>query len=154
MHEFTQIGATIANRIAVQSGGQWSALAEAWTVPRSTVFHDDGSGGGPALYAAGEFQRGRRPGSEYRTLDGSGWEPVGGGIGGAVLALAPFDDGSGAKLFAGRRIHLGGRICGELPRLLGRERVAERLPAAGSMSSAHSPPSAAWRRGTRLVCGR
>lgn len=65
--------------------------------------HDDGSG--RALYAAGTLltANGGGPSSRILRWDGSSWSSVGAGSGpnGTVRSLAVFDDGSGAKLYAG-----------------------------------------------------
>jgi trimeric autotransporter adhesin len=69
-----------------------------------TVF-DDGSGGGPALYAGGDFTT--AGGQEVNSIakwDGSKWSALGTGMmDGSVLALTVFDDGSvsGPALYAG-----------------------------------------------------
>ncbi len=74
-------------------GGPVSAL---------TVF-DDGSGGGPALYAGGNFDwAGDQAVHRIARFDGGGWSPLGEGfLRGAVVALVAFDDGAGPALFAG-----------------------------------------------------
>lgn len=63
---------------------------------------DDGSGGGPALYAGGSFlSAGGSPVNQIARWDGSAWAPVGAGFNGWVYALTVFDDGSGPALYAG-----------------------------------------------------
>jgi hypothetical protein len=59
--------------------------------------YDDGSGAGPALYAAGQFTNaGGQPAGRIAKWDGASWSPLGSGINGTVYALAVYDDGSGA----------------------------------------------------------
>jgi hypothetical protein len=65
-----------------------------------TVF-DDGSG--PALYAGGDFTNaGSVSASGIAKWNGSSWSALSGGLSAdAVHALTVFDDGGGAKLYAG-----------------------------------------------------
>jgi hypothetical protein len=66
---------------------------------------DDGLGGGPALYAAGEFESvGDAAASRIAKWDGNAWSPLGSGLSSAVRALAVFDDGSGG----GPELYVGG----------------------------------------------
>lgn len=68
------------------------------------VVFDDGSGGGPALYAGGAFTNaGGVVVSNIARWDGASWEGVGGGLNGGVNALIVFDDGhgDGPVLYAG-----------------------------------------------------
>jgi hypothetical protein len=62
--------------------------------------HDDG--GGRALYAGGAFSAAAGAVADnVARWDGVAWAPLGAGIpNGAVLALASFDDGGGADLYA------------------------------------------------------
>jgi len=84
----------------------WSGVGTA-TIVRALTFFDDGTG--PALYAAGSFPRpGGGPAFNVARWDGTEWSPVGTGMESVglfhqppqVLALAVFDDGSGAALYA------------------------------------------------------
>ncbi len=103
--DFFTAGGVSAQRIAKWDGTSWSALgsgidAAVWSL---TGF-DDGSGVGPALYAAGEFTTaGGVPASRIAKWDGTRWSALGSGMNSAVLALTVFDDGSGAgpALYAG-----------------------------------------------------
>jgi trimeric autotransporter adhesin len=84
------------------SGGSVRAL---------TVF-DDGSGGGPALYAGGFFTTaGEQPASRIAKWDGSTWSALDTGMNGSVRALTVFDDGlgSGPALYAGGSFTTAGR---------------------------------------------
>ncbi|MBX3322950.1 MAG: hypothetical protein KF757_08165 [Phycisphaeraceae bacterium] len=108
---FTSAGGVTVNRIARWNGSAWSGLTGPGgtgvngTVWSLTVF-DDGSGGGPALYAGGVFTTAggvtvnriaRWDGSAWSALTGSG----GTGVGSWVNAMAVFDDGTGSALYAG-----------------------------------------------------
>lgn len=103
---FTVAGSTPANRIARWDGQAWSPLGSGFDaqVLALAVF-DDGSGAGPQLYAGGFFSTADGlPASRIARWDGSSWSPLGLGLsGGAVRALAVYDDGTGngPKLFAG-----------------------------------------------------
>lgn len=64
--------------------------------------HDDGSG--EALYVGGMFSTaGGVSATNIARWDGQNWSPVGGGFNtlGLVMALAVYDDGAGAALYAG-----------------------------------------------------
>ena len=68
----------------------------------ATCVFDDG--GGPALYAGGDFTvAGGVPASRIARWDGASWSALGGGTDDMVLALAVFDDGNGPALYAGGR---------------------------------------------------
>jgi hypothetical protein len=92
---------------------------------------DDGSG--PALYVGGGFtatSSGATPLRAVARWDGSSWSPLGAGfVTGVVLALAAFDDGSGAAL------HAAGTIGGAVSKWNGAEWLP--LPSApnGSVSA-------------------
>ena len=68
---------------------------------------DDGSGGGPALYAGGGSIAGGVVVNHVAKWDGSSWSSLGGGMNNAVHALAVFDDGSGG----GPALYAGGGYC-------------------------------------------
>ncbi|TVQ33647.1 MAG: hypothetical protein EA376_01970, partial [Phycisphaeraceae bacterium] len=107
---FTTAGGVSASRIAKWNGAVWSSLGDGvggssigW-VRALTVF-DDGSGGGPALYAGGSFTTaGGVSASRIAKWDGATWSPLGSGMNGSVRALTVFDDGSGA----GQALYAGG----------------------------------------------
>ncbi|MBL9120460.1 MAG: Ig-like domain-containing protein [Phycisphaerae bacterium] len=110
---FTTAGGVAANYIAKWNGTSWSSLGTGgangvnFWVNALTVF-DDGSGGGPALYAAGYFTTaGGVAANAIAKWDGTSWSPLGtgstNGLNGFVLSLAVLDDGSsgGPALYAG-----------------------------------------------------
>jgi hypothetical protein len=108
---FTTAGGVTAPRIAKWDGAGWSALGSGMDggspfVSALTVF-DDGSGGGPALYAGGGFTTAGGVTAPYiAKWDGAAWSGLGSGMGGSlalVNSLTTFDDGSGAgpALYAG-----------------------------------------------------
>ena len=104
---FTSAGGVSVSDIAKWDGANWqdvgggvSAPNGAITVNALTVF-DDGSGGGPALFAGGQFQNaGGVPANYIAKWDGTTWSPLGGGLIGRVNALTVFDDGNGSALYA------------------------------------------------------
>lgn len=70
----------------------------------SLAIFDDGMGGGPALYAGGEFNSADgAPAFRVARWSGSAWSPVGGGTNGGVYSFTSFDDGAGggSALYAG-----------------------------------------------------
>lgn len=72
---------------------------------------DDGSGGGLALYAGGQFtSAGGAPASRIAKWDGSAWPPLGDGVSGWVEALTVFDDGTGPALYAGGNFTAAGGV--------------------------------------------
>ncbi len=105
---FTTAGRTSTNRIAKWDGSSWSALASGVSGPYAsvnalTVF--DG-GTGPALYAGGCFTTaGGASAGHIAKWNGLTWSALGSGFASwsyiGVSALAVFDDGSGAELYAG-----------------------------------------------------
>jgi hypothetical protein len=86
------------------NGSLWSSLGIAsGGVDALTVF-DDGTG--PALYAGGAFSSiGGVAANKIAKWNGSAWSALAGGLTGnlstAAFALRVFDDGGGAKLYAG-----------------------------------------------------
>ena len=111
---FTQAGGSPASNIARWDGTQWSPLGSGlngW-VSALTVF-DDGSGGGPALYAGGYFtQAGGNPANRIARWDGTQWSALGAGVSGLVSSLSVFDDGSGSgpALYAGGQFTSAGDV--------------------------------------------
>jgi hypothetical protein len=89
-------------------------------VVRAQAVYDDGQG--PKLYVGGTLRQ--AGGQEVRGLarkNGTSWETIGdvelGGLAGEIYALAVFDDGSGAKLFAGGRFDsIGGGSANHIAR--------------------------------------
>lgn len=112
---FATAGGVAAHFIAKWNGTQWSPLGSgvggvpiAPYVYALTVF-DDESGGGPALYAGGNFATaGGVAASRIAKWNGTQWSPLGSGIGGegypSVSAITVFDDGSGD----GPALYVGG----------------------------------------------
>ena len=93
------------------NGASWSTPGPIATagVAAMTVFDD---GGGPALYVGGFFgTAGGVTAHNVARWDGTSWSAVGApgaGFPSAVLTLAAYDDGGGAKLFAGGTLDVGG----------------------------------------------
>jgi len=102
---FLSAGGITANRIARWNGSAWSSLGSGTScwVAALAVFDD---GAGPALYAGGCFATAGGVAVNYVARWKSGtWSAVAGGMGGGgglpyVHALAVFDDGAGAALYA------------------------------------------------------
>ncbi|MFO1009944.1 MAG: hypothetical protein U1F29_07770 [Planctomycetota bacterium] len=84
------------------AAGTWSAQIFLVTTYDLHVF-DDGTGSGPALFAAGQFQSGQPRGIARWRGDGSSWTEVAGGLDGPATALGDVDDGTGEgpTLFVG-----------------------------------------------------
>ena len=95
---------TGGNGIAKWDGASWSELGSGSGLNRpvrALAVYDDG--GGRALYAGGDFWiTDGVAASRIAKWDGTSWSALGSGVGGSsVLALAGYDDGSGAALYAG-----------------------------------------------------
>jgi hypothetical protein len=111
---FTTAGSVQANHIAKWNGSSWSALGSGTSGYFSDLaVFDDGTG--PALYGAGHFSDvGGVVANNIAKWDGSNWAAVGSGLGGqmyeTVNALAVFDDGAGAALYAGGRFAMAGAV--------------------------------------------
>lgn len=118
---FTSIDGQTLLRIARWDGSQWSEVGGGITEPAelglalvtSMAVFDDGSG--PALYVGGQFTAaGGVTASAIARWDGQSWSAVGGGFTNEgqtpplVLALAEFDDGGGAALYAAGRFRASG----------------------------------------------
>jgi len=102
---FTVAGGAAADRIARWNGAAWAPLGSGMDsgVRGLTVF-DDGSGGGPALYAGGAFTTaGGVSANRIARWNGATWSPLGMGMSDSVNVMAAFDDGSGSgpELYAG-----------------------------------------------------
>jgi hypothetical protein len=102
--------------VAVWRGQMWEALPPLGGYPgsvRCLIDHDDGIG--TALYAGGNFdpEEGAAA-SGIARWDGTSWSPLGEGIStgmyGVVRAMATFDDGLGAALFAGGEFTVAGGL--------------------------------------------
>lgn len=102
---FTTAGGAPANRIAKWNGSSWSTLGTGMNEAVITLLeYDDGQGGGPALYAGGNFFiAGGQPAGRVAKWNGTTWSPVGSGVNGTVGCLCAFDDGlgGGTALYAG-----------------------------------------------------
>ncbi len=94
-----------ANNIARWDGSSWTPLGSGlndWVYCLTTF--DDGSGEGPALYAAGEFTTaGGIAAKRIAKWNGTSWSPLGSGLNGAVFALKAVNSGEpgGPALYAG-----------------------------------------------------
>jgi HYR domain-containing protein len=101
-------------RVARWDGASWAALGSGLNSTVTTlIVHDDGLGGGPALYAGGIFtSAGAVPALRVARWDGTSWTALGGGLAQEVRSLATFDDGTGA----GQRLYAGGDFAGGVAR--------------------------------------
>src|SRR5690606_21286078 len=114
--EFTSAGGVSTRFIAKWDGSSWSPLGEGLgggDLPRvfALTVLADGSGGGPALYAGGDFTiAGGVAANRIAKWDGSVWSPLGAGVNHRVYALTVFDDGSGGgpALYAGGDFTIAG----------------------------------------------
>jgi hypothetical protein len=93
--------------IAKWDGTNWSAVpgmpqADNTVIIAMTV-HDDGTGGGPALYVGG-FSSPIPQFPFVSRFDGTDWSVVATPLNGSIQALASFDDGTGA----GSSLYVGG----------------------------------------------
>jgi hypothetical protein len=90
------------SNIAKWDGISWSAVgAGIFGYIAALAVYDDG--GGPELYAAGDFTEigdsSPTPAARIAKWDGKTWSPVGSGLDGQVLSMAVWNDGSGAALY-------------------------------------------------------
>ncbi len=101
---FTAAGGQAANSIARWDGSSWSPLGQG-LVDRVMALGASAAGPGPASPPGGHPPAGGGGGgqaaSHIARWDGSSWSPLGHGMNGWVQALAVFDDGTGAALYAG-----------------------------------------------------
>ena len=113
---FDTAGGVVVNNVAKWNGSTWSALGAGTSgvfgeeVFALAVFDD---GGGPALYAGGEFTNaGSAAALRVAKWDGSAWTTLGPGLRGGprVDALMVYDDGSGPALLAGGLFGLAGDL--------------------------------------------
>jgi len=116
---FTTAGGIMANRIAKWNGTSWSSLGNGTNDSvRALAVFDDGSGGGPALYAGGPFTTaGGIMANRIAKWTGLQWASLGEGVDGGVStrinALAVFDYSTGPGLYASGQFE----TAGELPAL-------------------------------------
>ncbi len=95
-----RVGATFAQTVTKWDGATLTSLTPGLTWVNALCAHDDGNGGGPALYAGGTGIRRYRSGV---------WETVPGAPGFGIEAMASFDDGTGPALYiAGQFTSAGG----------------------------------------------
>ena len=104
--DFTLVGGgTSANRVAKWNGSTWSGLGVGLNgIVSALAAINETSVLGPALYVGGSFSTaGGVSASRVAkwSEERAGWSPLGDGTNNSVFALAPYDDGRGAKLFAG-----------------------------------------------------
>jgi hypothetical protein len=114
---FSSVGGVAANRVARWDGSSWSTLGSGLggdfpgsspLVAALAVFDD---GGGPALYAGGQFSTaGGAPANHVARWDGSSWSALGSGTDDIVFALCVFDDGDGAALYAAGSFSTAGGV--------------------------------------------
>lgn len=100
---FQNAGTTPASRIASWDGASWSPLADGFSGGQVWALGEYDDGSGLALIAGGGFTAsGATPLNGIAAWDGTTWTGLGDGLtGGAVRAVAEFDDGSGPALYAG-----------------------------------------------------
>jgi hypothetical protein len=101
---FTTVGGVPVNHIAKWDGSSWATLGSGLDDGVALAFAVYDDGGGPALYAAGDFtSAGGVPASRIARWDGSSWAALGSGIviDEDIYALAVYDDGGGPALYAG-----------------------------------------------------
>ncbi|MFN0244256.1 MAG: hypothetical protein ACKVWV_15310 [Planctomycetota bacterium] len=121
---FSAAGLVPARNIALWNESNWSALGAGTNdaVSALCVF-DDHAGGGPALYAAGDFQNaGATPAARIARWNGVVWSALGSGLNEGALALCVHDDGSGGgeDLFVGGEFTVsGGRVASRIAKWLG-----------------------------------
>ena len=88
--DFSGAGQLALDHVGRWDGSSWSALGAGLDdLVRCLAVFDDGLGGGPALFAGGEF------GGHVARWNGATWESVGGGANATVWDLEVFDDGQG-----------------------------------------------------------
>ena len=108
---FETIEGVSARGIAKWDGKSWSAMGDGFfgSDVRALAVYDDG--GGPALYAGGDFPFGSVPDPNgIAKWNGSSWDPLGEGVDGTVQALTVHDFGDGARLYAGGNFGMAGGV--------------------------------------------
>ena len=112
--QFTSIGGVPATHIARWTVDGWSDVGgglggSSGSYCTALAVHDDG--GGPALYASGNFvTAGGTLALGIARWDGSAWSALGAGFAGEAHALKSFDDGSGPALYATGSISAAGGV--------------------------------------------
>jgi hypothetical protein len=114
---FTSAGGLSLNGLAQWEATGWSRLGHGLDARvRALATYDDG--GGPSLYAAGEFlTAGGLETARIARWNGASWSALGSGLVGAqggvdisAFALAVYDDGGGAKLYASGNFSFAGGV--------------------------------------------
>lgn len=113
--KFTGAGGVAVNHVARWDGTSWSPLGSGldggYTPVHALAVYDDGLGGGPALYAAGEFLlAGGAPANRIAKWDGSAWSPVESGFDDTVYTLAVHEVAGRPVLFAGGEFTRAGGV--------------------------------------------
>lgn len=105
---FDTIGGTAAKFIARWVGDSWEPVGGAFSGTsafsdfETMAVFDDGTGNGPELFVGGwPFVPPGQPAAAVAKWNGQRWQSVGANLGGRTTSLAVWDDGSGAKLYAG-----------------------------------------------------
>jgi trimeric autotransporter adhesin len=113
---FTSFGGVAARHVAKFDGNTWSVAGSTGGGDgnvRALCVHDDGQGGGSALYAGGTFLGlGTFASPRIARYDGNTWSGVGAGFNNDVWSLVVFDDPApgGPALFAGGEFNMSGGI--------------------------------------------
>jgi len=117
---FLTAGGVTVNKVARWDGTSWSALSGPAGTGMTgyaavTALTSFDHGGGPALYAGGQFETaGGVATSNIARWDGAAWSaltgPSGNGTNGAVEGLGVFDDGSGPGLYVGGNFSTAGGL--------------------------------------------
>jgi len=108
------LGGLGGSRVARWDGASWHPLVPLSRSVFTLAVFDDGSGGGPSLYAGGQFTDSlTRPLYRVAKWDGSDWKGLQSGISSngtsvAVYAMTTFDDGTGPALYVGGQFELAG----------------------------------------------
>jgi len=102
---FTQVGGSLsASRIAAWDGSAWSALGSGvsgGSTIQVNALAADNLDGTPTLYVGGRFtSAGGGTVNHVAAWNGTGWSPLGAGLGVLVSALGVHDDGLGPRLYA------------------------------------------------------
>jgi hypothetical protein len=118
---FNDLGSLFPNHVVKWDGSAWSTLtgsfgtgvAGGYSIVDSLAVHDGGSG--PKLFVGGDFQAaGGIEALNIACWDGAEWSPLtgptGNGVSDAVAELISFDDGGGARLYAGGDFDLAGGL--------------------------------------------
>lgn len=108
---FNVAGGVKTSGVARWDGSSWSRLGDSlnnFFVNSLEVF-DDGSGGGPSLYASGAFTSiGGKVINRIAKWTGADWVKLGAGLGPDPRDLIVFDDGTGPALYASGRFESAG----------------------------------------------